>query len=42
MIVAFRKTIGNYRNKYPKFCNGDKRLGEVLVSISDYKTREIV
>ena len=42
MIVALRKTLGNYRNNYPKFCNGDKRLGEVLASISDYKTREIV
>lgn len=41
-VVSIIKTLCNIRNKYPKFHNGDKRLGEILNNVTRYKTRNII
>lgn len=45
LIFTLKETLCNYRNKYPKFHNGDKRLSEILENtknLENFKTRKIV
>lgn len=40
-FVAIKRTVENFKNPNPKFCNGDKCLHDVLCNAGELKTRSI-